>query len=263
MQINSYNSTSFGVNLNSPKLRYSRNDFYVPIRGYGKNSEWADKIISTADLAVSLFRRNTAIENVLKLITKGVRDANGLVLDLFKRKNTGILRTKRDGWKSEKNEAFTSYVTGRYSGYKDRLNQTCLHPLEKTPRDVGISEPVWFMEIHHGASSKINSSLNHVFEIGKRIVPRFINEEVKEENLDEVNSNIAEIRWVLAHSTPWMRGSDAISNVLMRAMYKAIGVKTYPLKKGISLDLEAYCTELSDYKKHFPSYFENPPEIAE
>ena len=119
------------------------------------------------------------------------------------------------------------------------------------------------MEIHHGASSKINSSLNRVFEVGSRIFPRFINEEVKEENLDEVNSNIAEIRWILAHSTPWMRGSDAISNVLMRAMYKAIGVKTYPLEKGISLDLEAYCTELSDYKKYFPSYFENPPEIAE
>lgn len=263
MQINSYNSISFGVNLNSPKLRYSKNDFYVPIRGYGKNEEWADKIISTADLAVSLFRRNTAIENVLKLITKGVRDANGLVLDLFKRQNTGLLRTKRDGWKSEENEAFTCYTTGRYSGYKDRLNQTCLYPLEETPKDVGITEPVGFMEIHHGASSKINSSLNHVFEVGKRIVPRFINEEVKEENLEEVNSNIAEIRWVLAHSTPWMRGSDAISNVLMRAMYKAIGIKTHPLKEGISLDLEAYCTELSEYKKYFSSYFEKPPEIAE
>lgn len=263
MHIQSYNSTSFGVNLNSPKLRYSRNDFYVPIRGYGKNGEWADKIISTADLAVSLFRRNTAIENVLKLITKGVRDANGLVLDLFKRENTGLLRTKRDGWKSEENEAYTPYAKGRYSAYKDRLNQTCLYPLGEIPAGVGISEPVGFMEIHHGASSKINSSLNRVFEVGSRIFPRFINEEVKEENLDEVNSNIAEIRWILAHSTPWMRGSDAISNVLMRAMYKAIGVKTYPLEKGISLDLEAYCTELSDYKKYFPSYFENPPEIAE
>ena len=74
---------------------------------------------------------------------------------------------------------------------------------------------------------------------------------------------IAEIRWILAHSTPWLRGSDAISNVFMRAMYKAVGIKTYPLKKGISLDLEAYCTELDEYKKKFPAYFEKPPEIIE
>lgn len=57
------------------------------------------------------------------------------------------------------------------------------------------------------------------------------------------------MRWILAHATPWERGSDAIANVLMRAMYKSVGVKSYPLAKGVSLDMEAYCTNLADYKK--------------
>ena len=60
-----------------------------------------------------------------------------------------------------------------------------------------------------------------------------------------------------------MRGSDAISNVFIRAMYKSIGIKSYPLKKGVSLDLEAYCTELEDYKKNFAGYFTKPPKIIE
>lgn len=36
----------------------------------------------------------------------------------------------------------------------------------------------------------------------------------------------------------------------MRAMYKSVGVKSYPLAKGVSLDMEAYCTNLADYKKN-------------
>ncbi len=75
--------------------------------------------------------------------------------------------------------------------------------------------------------------------------------------MDEINETIAEIRWIMAHATPWSRGSDAISNVFMRAMYKAIGIKSYPLQKGVSLDLEAYCTELEDYKSGFPNTLKN------
>ena len=49
----------------------------------------------------------------------------------------------------------------------------------------------------------------------------------------------------------------------MRAMYKSLGIKSFPIKRGISLDLEAYCTEMSDYKKNFGNYFEKPPQIIE
>ena len=87
--------------------------------------------------------------------------------------------------------------------------------------------------------------------------------EVREEDLTDINSMIAEIRWILAHATPWERGSDAISNTFMRSVYKAAGIKTYPLKKGVSLDLEAYCTELKDYKKNFANYFLRKPEIVD
>ena len=85
----------------------------------------------------------------------------------------------------------------------------------------------------------------------------------RQSQLDDVNNDIAEIRWIMAHATPWERGSDAISNVFMRVMYKSLGIKSHPLKKGISLDMEAYCTELGDYKKRFPEFFEKPPEIVE
>ena len=71
----SNNSPIFCANLNSPKLNFSRKDFFIRIRGYGKNENWADEVVKTADLATNLIRRETSAENVLKLITKGVFQA--------------------------------------------------------------------------------------------------------------------------------------------------------------------------------------------
>ena len=126
-----------------------------------------------------------------------------------------------------------------------------------------MTRPTGYQDILHGKSIYINNSLDYVFNLCKKLFPKYIKQDIKPENMDEFNSTVAEIRWVLAHSTPWLRGSDAISNVFMRAIYKAAGIKTYPLAKGVSLDMEAYCTELSEYKKKFPAFFETPPEIIE
>ncbi len=264
MFINSVDSTAFGVNLNSPKLRYSQKDFFVKIRGYGKNPLWAKKTIETADTAVSLIRKNTSAENVLKLISIGIRKANQFCLDLNKRSHTGVLRTVRDNWMSEKEwygDLATYYDIGRYACYKKRFDKTYGKPLSKT--GIGMTRPNKCHTLIHADVDTINNSLDRVFNLCNKIFPRFVKNEVQQKNMDEINETIAEIRWIMAHATPWSRGSDAISNVFMRAMYKAIGIKSYPLQKGVSLDLEAYCTELEDYKKRFSKYFEKPPEIID
>lgn len=254
---------SFTANPYSPKLRFKRDDFFVNIPGYGKNKPWADEIIKTADSAVDLIRKNSCAENILKSITNGVKTANLLDTSLFKRNNTGILRTKRDGWEGRYTEVFTQYISSKYKSYSERLNTICTSPLEENPLNIGISRPVYYTEIYHGEPSMINYALDKIFDISKNIFPKFIKKDAKQKDLNDINNNMAEIRWILAHATPWIRGSDAISNVFMRAVYKAIGIKTYPLTQGISLDLEAYCTELSDYKKNFTKYFTKPPEIIE
>ena len=70
------NSPSFQANFNSPRLRFKKDDFYVRIRGYGKDPNWAREVKNTADMAVKLIRRDTSAENVLKLVSIGVRNAN-------------------------------------------------------------------------------------------------------------------------------------------------------------------------------------------
>ena len=90
MKIQGTDNLTFQANLSSPKLRFKQEDFYVPIRGYGRNSGWANDVKKTADLAVKLIRRDTSAENVLKLISIGVGNANrNNTLDIIKKLFSG------------------------------------------------------------------------------------------------------------------------------------------------------------------------------
>lgn len=256
---------TFEANLTSPKLRLSQKDFFIKIRGYGRNTIWAYKNKEVTDIAVNMLRKETSAENVLKYIVGGVITANRFTFDIDKRKNTGVLRTQRDGWEDSEydKDVFTAYESGRYSCYKDRLDYVYKNPLVNPIKNLGMSVPNKHQDIDHGAPELINFSLEYIFELFKNKYAKFLDKDVKTEDLNEIIDVVAEIRWVFAHATPWLRGSDAIANVMMRAMFKAVGVKAYPPARGVSFDLEAYCTNLNDYKKNFNNYFEKPLEVIE
>ncbi len=280
MRINSINnycsyncSPNFGVNLNSPKLNFAESDFYVRINGYGKYSDWAKIIKETADGAVNFIRKYCNFEETLKRITAGVIKANQIPRDLDKRKHTGILRTKREGWNSKSDwgpDIITRYSKkpkNRYKTYANRLEYRVGHPLKNPYCDISLTRPVHDIDfgkfLEHGNARAINNAFTRLNNIYAKLYSDYILKDAKSADMPEINNSIAEMRWILAHATPWERGSDAISNTLMRSIYKAMGIKTYPLKKGISLDLEAYCTELKDYQQKFASYFDKPPMIVE
>ena len=54
----------------------------------------------------------------------------------------------------------------------------------------------------------------------------------------------------------YSRGSNGIADIFMRSMYKELGIDMPALKPGVSLDLEAFCLDLNDYKKKWRSFFE-------
>lgn len=270
MNIQSYNP-SFQANINSRKLNFSRKDFYVRIRGYGKNWAWANDVRNTADIAVNLIRNNTFIENILRFITAGVTKANQHSYDISKVEHTGILRCPRENWRYGSDWAGYELVTNysrinKYSIYDHRFDATFFKPLKKPFKDIDLTVPIIGRNekyLRHGDPDYVGNAFEHIFTSYQEFKNSFNSKDVNESQLPKINAKIGEIRWLLAHATPWERGSDAISNVLMRAMYKSLGIKSFPIKRGISLDLEAYCTEMSDYKKNFGSFFEKPPKIIE
>ena len=271
---NKFYIPSFGINLQSKKLRFKEDDFYVRIKGYGHHSGWAKKIKETADAAVNFIREKCNFEGTLKKICTGVTEANQLPLDLDKRRHTGILRIQKEGWRHgsawDNYSLITKYSkhnNNRYKTYTDRLDYVVKNPLKNPYKNIMLTRPVHDKDygkyINHADAEYINNAFEHINKIYDNLYEKYISHEIKSENLNDINNSIAEIRWILAHATPWERGSDAISNTFIRAIYKAAGIKAYPLKKGVSLDLEAYCTNLTDYKENFTDYFIKKPHIVE
>ena len=255
----------FGANLNSSKLKLRRKDFYIKIPGYGKNFFWAERMKRTTNYITDMIRKGMPVETVLRCASAGVVSANYLTRDFAKKIATGILRTQRMGWKNRHSDfdAFTPYKLGPYKVYEKQLDATYLLPLTPINRDLAMSTPDGFGEIVHGHPRLINNSLDYIFDLFNNKYTKFLKKDVKAEDLNEIIDVVAEIRWIIAHATPWLRGSDAISNVFMRAMLKAVGVKASSPAKGISFDLEAYCNELPAYKSKFNSYFEKPLRVIE
>ena len=265
---------NFRANPYSHLLEFSCNDFFVNIRGYGKNKDWARIVIDTADNAAYQMRKNNTSDSILQKIAKGVKEANKLSSDVRRRAHTGILRTERRGygqpgqWKGL--DLYTPVIS-KYKSYIKRFKQVIKKPLENPYDDIELSKIStvnhfdYDVEIKHGSDYLVNNALDRVggkfFNLKKNYISKA--ERITDKDLPDINAEVAEIRWIMAHSMPWERGSDAISNVFMRALYKSMGIKTYPLKKGVSLDLEAFCTPLKEYKQNFGTYFEQPPHVVE
>ncbi len=79
--------------------------------------------------------------------------------------------------------------------------------------------------------------------------------------LEDITHSIATIHWLIAQETPYKDLNGLTADILSRAIYHAYNVKTYPLKENTSLEFEAYYSDLDDYIKNYPNYFEKPPEM--
>ncbi len=263
---------TFEANPYSPKLKFHKKDFYINIRGYGKNADWAAVIKETANQAAENILNHKSSEEVLRKITEGVKDANLITSNLSLRSHTGILRCARTGWEHGSEWDGYSLATpygksgnAKYKTYSDRFNKTIENPLTNPFPDIELTRPAKDKKtfLLHADDKFINAVFEHIDNIYTKLFQKYRAEDLKQKDLPHIMESIAEIRWILAHATPWERGSDSIANIFMRALFKSFGIKTFPAAKGISFDLEAFCTELKEYTKKFPEYFKKPPEIIE
>lgn len=264
-------SPNFRANINSPKLKLSSNEFYIRIRGYGKNENWAKVIKETTDTSVNLIRCKCGFDNLLRYITSGVIKANSYVFDIAKKQHTGILRAERKDYKYGSDWFGLDIVTyydkiNKYKIYQERLNQIKEQPLKNPYKEIDLTRPLSDKKgefLIHGSNNKVNSGLDLLEKKYKSLLEKYNPEDVSTKDLGKILNIVSEMRWLLAHITPWERGSDAISNVLMRSLLKAMGIKSSQSAKNISFDMEAYCTDLKEYQKNFQNFFETPPVVIE
>ena len=83
-----------------------------------------------------------------------------------------------------------------------------------------------------------------------------LSESLTKDEIKMANQKIAEMYFLMANIMPWERGSNGITDIFMRSVYKSLGIEQPALKHGVSLDLEAFTMDMDEYVKKWDTFFE-------
>jgi len=114
----------------------------------------------------------------------------------------------------------------------------------------------------HPQGKYASNALDLVNSIQDMLIQKYHGKNLTDADMADINENIGEIHWILSHSMPWGRGSAGISDAYVKALYKSLGIQLSQPKEGVSFDLEAFCTELEDYKKNYKNLYETEPRYV-
>ena len=256
-------------NLNEVSKFFARTS--VNERNYGKNIQWAHQMNQISEAAAERIRSNASFDDVIQNIAQDYRsfdvsttlDSNVEVSD--RRKFSGVYR----GYNNDGGATTPFDQNGSYSEYYDRFDKM-LDDADfkgiKRPKpyeDVELTNFIYCQRgkcMYHPKSATVEPAMNHMRERYNELAPLF--EKVKnggtltDAEKAMANDKIAEIYYLMANVMPWARGSNGISDIFMRSMYKSLGIDQPALKQGVSLDLEAFCVPLEEYKANWKTFFE-------
>ena len=241
---------------------------------YGKNFEFAHLMSEICDNATGAISRGKSFDEVLDQIAKGYSGETEINSTLTQRiGKSGIYRGSHtkpanylevDGIKLFRLDSYeTGYgVSGAHDGYKayvKRLNNTLSRtsPYEDfTLTEIIPSNPS-MRHPYHEEVAKNMDIISERYKVYQDLVETYnktgqltANQRIQADNI------ISEIYYLMAHTCPFQRGSNGISDVLMRSQYSALGIDMPHIKSGVGLDLEAFCMDLKDYQMKWNSFFE-------
>ena len=229
---------------------------------YGKNFEFAHLMSEICDNATGAISRGKSFDEVLDQIAKGYSKETTINTTQTERiGKSGIYRGSHtkpanylevDGIKLFRLDIYeTGYgVSGAHDGYKAYVKR-----LDNTLSRTSPYEDFTLTKIIPS-----NPSMRHPYhdEVAKNmdiISERYMSEIIENERI-QADNIISEIYYLVANTCPFQRGSNGISDVLMRSQYSALGIDMPHVKSGVGLDLEAFCMDLKDYQMKWKTFFE-------
>ena len=101
----------------------------------------------------------------------------------------------------------------------------------------------------HPPGTQIEPILRHAEHLFDRAVDR-------DTSPSEVIRAAAEMHWWLAHAMPFQRGSAAITDALVKAIYLSHDIPFSPYRVGIQPDIAAFTLRLDDFLSVYPRFFD-------
>ena len=237
-------------------------------REYGKNIQWASKMNEISECAEYFITTgNKSFDEVINFISNEYHaydEATTLAktnID-YAQNDRRIASGKYRGDGNPDVYAGTGFdKDGNYKEYFERFKKVgdrkSPYPdIELTKILCGDNSGM----MYHPANKYVNPGMDYIRARYDELRP-FIEKVKNGESLSRsdrkvIDEKIAEIYFLMANIMPYERGSNGISDILIRSIYKSLGIDQPALKQGVSLDLEAFCMDLNEYKRKWSSFFE-------
>lgn len=178
-----------------------------------------------------------------------------------------IFGENNDEKRGEKRTAsflYTTFDETNYSEYLGKFNKligtyreapfigTRLTQIKKNNDNTSTMEHPYIDFVDktlHYAEESYNNVMDYLYQ--KRSGKIFDEKELK-----DIDDNMAQMYYLIANTLPFNRGTAGVSNILMRSMYKALGIKIPATKHNVGLDLEAFYMPMDEYKQNWRNFFE-------
>lgn len=238
---------------------------------YGKNIQWASKMNDISNGAEFLISKGEYFDRVLNYIAHEYHaydESTTLETNRAFQNDRRLASGKYRGYDNPNADGKTQFTKeGSYAEYFDRFVATS--GKRETPyEDICLTQILYAPNInadygtmYHPANKYVEPGLEHIRERYNELKPLFNKvqngEKLTQQEMNNANDKISEMYFLMANIMPYERGSNGISDILMRSIYKGLDIEQPAIKHGISLDLEAFCMDLNEYKKKWTDFFEN------
>ncbi len=241
--------------------------FFVDVDGYGKNFEWgyemSNAVNKTSELIQNKENYETVMDNFI-INTKDIQEqfGNNMI------GGYGVIRDSNivQGYNYDSNQLQTSFYSGKYSYFKDKLikssntlDKKCFQ-YNKTSKEFPLAKTTKVMYYNKGNDQfafLLHPSGADNITYAQDVYQKLINTDNPSEKF--IIDSVAKMHWLLATNAPFQRGSDSISSGLSKAIFQAYDIQISPLKKGISIDFEAFSTNMEDFVKNYSTFFKAKP----
>lgn len=240
--------------------------FFINMMKYDKDYIWANKMVDLTKKISDMIKNDNDFDLILSEIEKGVKDAN------FESTYANVYCKKME----LPRRLFFLRGNGQrgheyFKKYEDKLGRF----FDKDYDYIYIPKPL--PEYNEASICNITRYTDDYYDehfcitqenlkmqdknlgLAKKEYEKL--KSIKNPTLSDINRSCAIIQWLIAQENPYIRGNDSIANVLTKSIYNAYNINISPLKKGVSLDFEAFYSDMDEYINNYPDFFEKAPSF--
>lgn len=215
----------------------------------GINFQWANTVNEISKKTTVKIQQQENLDNILKYIAEKYRICCGGKIEIGQYRGNLV----------DYSMCVTGYGDrgfGRYKEYVQRFSNRKRIPPYKDMALTHLKVDEHLMV--HPYRCEVDNNMkyaNACYDELKALISKSQMHQLTQAESKHFDNLVAELYYIMANTMPFSRGTNCISDILMRSLYKSVGKELPALNKNVSLDLEAFCMPLDAYKSNWNKFF--------